>query len=361
MDHLLPVQLVELQSIATDLAENVIAPLAAEVDAECRWPAHSMRALAGSRPARPAGSGGSGRAGSGLLGLRAHRSHCPCLSVLCLVLWHALRGHCGDRRQGHRPSARALPEGNCRGPACHHPGAVRAGHRCAFLSAGDPPGCRRRGFHRRGHQAVRHQWRACRFLRGIHRGGRRRSRGFQLPDRRQGRGVCTGWMPGPVSECAATRRDRCSSIGYGCRRATCWASRATRSGMSSRWWHRSFSWPWPAPTWVSPRRRWTRRVCICVRAATAIPARPCATWKPAGAVRRTLDRPGQEPRAGARSGTARRWRASRGAVVHPGVQGGRGGNRSAAGQRGDDAVQVARPIGKTAVLPGCCGMPAPAT
>ncbi len=46
MDHLLPVQLVELQSIATDLAENVIAPLAAEVDAECRWPAHSMRALA---------------------------------------------------------------------------------------------------------------------------------------------------------------------------------------------------------------------------------------------------------------------------------------------------------------------------
>ena len=38
MDHLLPVQLVELQSIATDLAENRIAPLAAEVDAECRWP-----------------------------------------------------------------------------------------------------------------------------------------------------------------------------------------------------------------------------------------------------------------------------------------------------------------------------------
>ena len=46
MDHLLPVQLVELQSIATDLAENRIAPLAPEVDAECRWPADSMQALA---------------------------------------------------------------------------------------------------------------------------------------------------------------------------------------------------------------------------------------------------------------------------------------------------------------------------
>jgi len=46
MDHLLPVQLVELQSTAATLAEAQIAPLAAEVDAEGRWPAHSMQALA---------------------------------------------------------------------------------------------------------------------------------------------------------------------------------------------------------------------------------------------------------------------------------------------------------------------------
>src|SRR3546814_18372451 len=45
MDHLLPVQLVELQNVAADLAETVIAPLAAAGDADCRWPAHSLRAL----------------------------------------------------------------------------------------------------------------------------------------------------------------------------------------------------------------------------------------------------------------------------------------------------------------------------
>jgi len=57
MDHLLPVQLVELQNVAADLAETVIAPLAAEVDADCRWPAHSLRALG---DAGLLGLGGSG-------------------------------------------------------------------------------------------------------------------------------------------------------------------------------------------------------------------------------------------------------------------------------------------------------------
>ena len=86
MDHLLPVQLVELQSIATDLAENVIAPLAAEVDAECRWPAHSMRALAEAGLLGlqvPVDQGGLGQ---GLLGLcvltEAIARACPS-SALC--------------------------------------------------------------------------------------------------------------------------------------------------------------------------------------------------------------------------------------------------------------------------------------
>ena len=86
MDHLLPVQLVELQSIATDLAENVIAPLAAEVDAECRWPAHSMRALAETGLLGlqvPVDQGGLGQ---GLLGLcvltEAIARACPS-SALC--------------------------------------------------------------------------------------------------------------------------------------------------------------------------------------------------------------------------------------------------------------------------------------
>lgn len=86
MDHLLPVQLVELQSIATDLAENVIAPLAAEVDAECRWPAHSMHALAEAGLLGlqvPVDQGGLGQ---GLLGLcvltEAIARACPS-SALC--------------------------------------------------------------------------------------------------------------------------------------------------------------------------------------------------------------------------------------------------------------------------------------
>ena len=93
MDHLLPVQLVELQSIATDLAENRIAPLAAEVDAECRWPADSMQALAEAGLLGlqvPVELGGRGQ---GLLGLcvltesiaRACPSSALCYGMQCVA------------------------------------------------------------------------------------------------------------------------------------------------------------------------------------------------------------------------------------------------------------------------------------
>jgi alkylation response protein AidB-like acyl-CoA dehydrogenase len=86
MDHLLPVQLVELQSVATDLAENVIAPLAAEVDAECRWPAHSMQAFADAGLLGLQVPSELGGLGQGLLGLcvltEAIARACPS-SALC--------------------------------------------------------------------------------------------------------------------------------------------------------------------------------------------------------------------------------------------------------------------------------------
>lgn len=47
MDDLLPPAVVRLQQRVRDIVDRHIAPEAAAVDAECRWPAHSMRALAG--------------------------------------------------------------------------------------------------------------------------------------------------------------------------------------------------------------------------------------------------------------------------------------------------------------------------
>ncbi|WP_312954879.1 acyl-CoA dehydrogenase family protein [Pseudomonas songnenensis] len=86
MDHLLPVQLAELQSVATDLAETVIAPLAAEVDAECRWPAHSMQAFADAGLLGLQVPSELGGLGQGLLGLcvltEAIARACPS-SALC--------------------------------------------------------------------------------------------------------------------------------------------------------------------------------------------------------------------------------------------------------------------------------------
>ncbi|MBK3869175.1 acyl-CoA dehydrogenase [Pseudomonas stutzeri] len=93
MDHLLPVQLAELQNIATSLAESLIAPRAAEVDAECRWPAHSMQALgeAGLLGLQvPSELGGLGQ---GLLGLcvlteaiaRACPSSALCFGMHCVA------------------------------------------------------------------------------------------------------------------------------------------------------------------------------------------------------------------------------------------------------------------------------------
>lgn len=49
MEHLLPPSIAALQDRLRDIIDRFIAPEAAAVDAECRWPAHSMRALAQAR------------------------------------------------------------------------------------------------------------------------------------------------------------------------------------------------------------------------------------------------------------------------------------------------------------------------
>ena len=93
MDHLLPVQLVELQSAAADLAETVIAPQAAEVDADCRWPAHSLRALADAGLLGLQVPSELGGLGQGLLGLcvitetiaRACPSSALCYGMHCVA------------------------------------------------------------------------------------------------------------------------------------------------------------------------------------------------------------------------------------------------------------------------------------
>jgi alkylation response protein AidB-like acyl-CoA dehydrogenase len=93
MDHLLPVQLVELQSVAANLAESVIAPLAAEVDAECRWPAHSMQAFADAGLLGLQVPSELGGFGQGLLGLcvltetiaRACPSSALCYGMHCVA------------------------------------------------------------------------------------------------------------------------------------------------------------------------------------------------------------------------------------------------------------------------------------
>lgn len=69
MEHLLPARLNELQGLTASLVESHIAPLAAQVDQKCEWPAHSMKALgeAGLLGLQvPAALGGHGQ---GLLGL----------------------------------------------------------------------------------------------------------------------------------------------------------------------------------------------------------------------------------------------------------------------------------------------------
>lgn len=93
MDHLLPVQLVELQSTAASVAETQIAPLAAEVDAECRWPAHSMQALAEAGLLGLQVPSELGGLGQGLLGLcvltetiaRACPSSALCYGMHCVA------------------------------------------------------------------------------------------------------------------------------------------------------------------------------------------------------------------------------------------------------------------------------------
>ncbi|MBS4152078.1 acyl-CoA/acyl-ACP dehydrogenase [Pseudomonas sp. S5(2021)] len=93
MDHLLPVQLAELQKIATSLAESRIAPRAAEVDAECRWPAHAMQALAEAGLLGLQVPGELGGLGQGLLGLcviteaigRACPSSALCFGMHCVA------------------------------------------------------------------------------------------------------------------------------------------------------------------------------------------------------------------------------------------------------------------------------------
>ena len=248
MDHLLPVQLVELQSIATDLAENVIAPLAAEVDAECRWPAHSIRALAE----------------AGLLGLQVPWIRAgwvrgcwacacspkplpvpvrplPCAMAYCVATAviaakatdHQREHYLKEIAAGRHVTTLALSE---QGTGAHFylPETRLDANGEDFIVEGT------KQFVTNGGHADSY------VVSTVAAGAEAGDFSCLIVDK--GGKACTGWMPGPVSECAATRRDRCSSIGYGCRRATCWASLATRSGMSSRWWHRSFSWPWPAPT-----------------------------------------------------------------------------------------------------------------
>ncbi len=93
MDHLLPVQLVELQNVAADLAETVIAPLAAEVDADCRWPVHSLRALGDAGLLGLQVPSELGGLGQGLLGLcvitetiaRACPSSALCYGMHCVA------------------------------------------------------------------------------------------------------------------------------------------------------------------------------------------------------------------------------------------------------------------------------------
>ncbi len=93
MDHLLPVQLVELQITAANVAETQIAPLAAEVDAECRWPAHSMQALAEAGLLGLQVPSELGGLGQGLLGLcvltetiaRACPSSALCYGMHCVA------------------------------------------------------------------------------------------------------------------------------------------------------------------------------------------------------------------------------------------------------------------------------------
>lgn len=46
MDELLPPQVGKLQSKAAEVAAEWIAPRAEEVDRDCLWPEHSMKALA---------------------------------------------------------------------------------------------------------------------------------------------------------------------------------------------------------------------------------------------------------------------------------------------------------------------------
>ncbi len=145
MDHLLPVQLVELQNVAADLAETVIAPLAAEVDADCRWPAHSLRALGDAGLLGLQVPSELGGLGQGLLGLcvitETIARACPS-SALCYGMHCVATAVIAAKATEHQRE--------------HYLREVAAGHRRAFIPAGNPSGCRRRRFPGRRYQAVRY-------------------------------------------------------------------------------------------------------------------------------------------------------------------------------------------------------------
>ena len=279
MDHLLPVQLVELQSIATDLAEMSSRP----------WPPRSTPSVAG-RPipcarAREAGLLGlqvpvdQGGLGQGLLGLcvltEAIARACPS-SALCYGMHCVATAVIAAKATDHQRE--------------HYLKEIAAGRHVTTLALSE--------------QGT-----------GAH---------FYLPETRldadgedfivegtkqfvTNGGHADSYVVSTVAAGAEAGDFSCLIVdkgGEGMHWLDAWAGFGMR-GNSSRplqldrvrvparnllgepgdqvWYVfevvAPFSWPWPAPTWVSPRRRWTRRVCICVRAATAIPARPCATWK----------------------------------------------------------------------------------
>lgn len=86
MDHYFSPSLDQLQRTAREVVDRVIAPQAAQVDAECLWPAHSMRALAeagllGLTAPRELGGHGQGLLALGVLAEIIGRA-CPS-SALC--------------------------------------------------------------------------------------------------------------------------------------------------------------------------------------------------------------------------------------------------------------------------------------
>jgi len=192
MDPHFPATVESLQALARQVTRSSIEPLAAQVDAQCLWPAHSMAALAEAGLLGlhvPTSLGGHGQGLQALAAItetigRACPSSALCFGMHC-VGTAVIAAKATDYQQQHY--LRAIAQG-------------RHITTLALSESGS----------------------------GAH---------FYLPA--TALTADGGRSPGPALACAATRRAASGCRARGCRGATCWANRATRSGTCSKWSRRS--------------------------------------------------------------------------------------------------------------------------